>query len=67
MEKLGVYDLFMPLRNNRKLLRASVKDGWAMCPVCGAKLCRVYYGAKAQGIELYCKGRCAKPVLLDLS
>lgn len=55
------------MRRGVKPMMARVVDGWAVCPVCGAKLCRVYYGASAHGIELYCRSSgCRGPRLLEL-
>ena len=34
---------------------AVVRDGWALCPVCWSKLCRVEPGASARGVHLWCK------------
>lgn len=34
---------------------AVVQDGWALCPVCWSKLCRVEPGASARGVHLWCK------------
>ena len=38
-----------------KILKAVVRDGWALCPRCWGKLCRVTPGAKARGVILWCK------------
>lgn len=40
---------------NRLGRAAVVQDGWALCPVCWSKLCRVKPGASAQGVLLWCK------------
>ena len=36
-------------------LKAVIRDGWALCPKCWGKLCRVPPGAKARGVLLWCK------------
>ena len=47
--------------------KAEVVDGWALCPCqgCRKKLARVYYGASAHGIELYCRS-CRSSCVLEL-
>lgn len=50
---------------DRKLRKALVTDGWALCPVCRKKLARVYYGASCRGIELFCKS-CREAAVLEL-
>ena len=36
---------------------AVIQDGWALCPRCWGKLCRVLPGGRAQGVVLWCR-RC---------
>ena len=50
----------------QRTVHAKVKDGRAVCPKCGALLCKLYYGAEAHGIELWC-GRCKEPRVLELN
>ena len=50
---------------DRKLRKAIVTDGWALCPGCRKKLARVYYGASCRGIELFCKS-CREAAVLEL-
>ena len=50
----------------RRLRKAAVIEGWALCPVCRKKLARVYYGASCRGIELFCKS-CRESVILELT
>lgn len=51
----------------KSMRKALVYEGKACCPKCGALLCKVYYGAEAKGIELWCSGKnCKMPVLLEL-
>ena len=38
-----------------KILKAVIRDGWAVCPKCWKRLCRVPPGAKARGVILWCK------------
>lgn len=40
---------------NEQMTRAVVRDGWALCPRCWCKLCRVAPGARAKGVLLWCK------------
>lgn len=40
---------------NEQVTRAVVRDGWALCPRCWCKLCRVAPGARAKGVLLWCK------------
>ena len=49
-----------------KPLKAKVIDGRIVCPKCGAMLGKAYYGASAFGVELWCKSKCRKPVLLEI-
>ena len=42
-------------KENSRALKAVVRDGWALCPRCWGKLCRVQPGASARGIRLWCK------------
>lgn len=52
----------------KETLKAKIKDGKAVCPKCGALLCKLYYGAYADGVELWCSSkRCKCPILLNLS
>ena len=50
----------------QRTVHAKVKDGRAVCPKCGALLCKLYYGAEAHGIELWC-GRCKEPRMLEVN
>lgn len=45
---------------------AKVRDGRVMCPKCGALLAKIYYGAEASGVELWC-GRCKGPRMLEVN
>lgn len=50
-----------------EIKRALVINGRACCPRCGAVLCRINYGARCEGIELWCgRSGCKFPVLLSL-
>ena len=49
----------------RRLRKAMVIDGWALCPGCRKKLARVYYGASCRGVELFCKS-CRESAVLEL-
>ena len=49
----------------RKAVYCKVRDGRAVCPRCGALLAKLYYGAEAHGVELWC-GRCKEPRILEL-
>ena len=42
---------------------AVIQDGWALCPRCWGKLCRVLPGGRAQGVVLRCR-RCREDVPL---
>lgn len=49
------------------MLHCRVENGWAVCPICGAKLCRIYYGASVRGVELYCRSqKCHAPRMLEV-
>jgi len=48
----------------QKAVFAKVKDGRVMCPKCGALLAKIYYGAEAHGVELWC-ARCKGPRMLE--
>ncbi len=52
-------------RKERKIRKATVQDGWALCPGCRKKLARVYYGASCHGVELFCKA-CREKAVLEL-
>lgn len=43
-----------------------VRDGRAVCPKCKALLCKLYYGAEAYGVELWC-GHCKAAVMLEVN
>jgi uncharacterized protein (UPF0212 family) len=43
---------------------AKVKNGRVVCPRCGALLAKIYYGAEAHGVELWCQ-RCKGPRMLE--
>lgn len=50
----------------QKTVYLKVKDGRAICPKCGALIGKLYYGAQACGVELWC-GRCKEPRVLELN
>lgn len=53
--------------NRKQTRRALIHEGKALCPKCGALLCKVYYGAEAHGVELWCSNKsCKMPVILEL-
>lgn len=49
----------------QKTVYARVKDGRAVCPKCGALLGKLYLGAEAYGVELWC-ARCKGPRMLEV-
>lgn len=68
---VALYITLIPRRNTggwmeRRLRKAAVIEGWALCPGCRKKLARVYYGASCHGIELFCKS-CRESVILELT
>lgn len=54
-----------PERADIRPKRAIVESGWVLCPVCRKKLARVYYGARCEGVELFCKS-CREAAVLEL-
>lgn len=54
-------------KNKKTPVTAQVENGWVLCPRCGRRLARAYYGAEAKGLELWCSGKgCCIPVLVEL-
>lgn len=54
-------------KNKKVPETAQVENGWVLCPRCGRRLARAYYGAEAKGLELWCGGKgCNIPVLVEL-
>ena len=44
---------------------AIIRDDWALCPIHGAKLCRIEPDGRARGIKLWCK-QCRAEIHFEL-